>query len=289
MTYLAHVINMICFYALLGTSLNLAVGYGGLLSLCQAAFYGFGAYATALIMMRSGYSLFQALPLAMVLTMAFAFIAGTLLTRLRGDSFVLATLAVQLIVSSVLYNWTDVTHGPYGVSLPRVISVADTALDVPEGYAIVTITLTTVTLLMVWRIVNSPFGRSLRAVRDDERSASALGLQADRFRLTAFAASGGLAAIPGSLYLGYTTYIDPTSFHLSESIVILTVVILGGAGSFWGPMIGALIVVLAPEGLRFLPLSSAATANLRQILYGCLLIGLMRYRRQGVIGEYDFE
>jgi branched-chain amino acid transport system permease protein len=289
MTYLAHLLNMTCLYVLLGTSLNLAVGYGGLLSLCQAAFYGFGAYATALIMIGRGYSFFLAVPLAIALTMIFAIVVGALLTRLRNDSFVLATLAVQSIVSAVLYNWINVTRGPYGISLPQSVTVAGTVLDVPERYALMTIVLTAVTLLMVWRMVNSPFGRSLRAVRDDEQSASALGLQVDRFRSTAFAASGGLAAIPGSLFLGYMTYIDPTSFPLGESIVILTVVILGGAGSFWGPLIGALIVVLAPEALRFLPLSSAATANLRQILYGCLLIGLMRYRRQGVIGEYDFE
>ena len=141
----------------------------------------------------------------------------------------------------------------------------------------------------VYRITSSPFGRVLHAIREDEVFVRAHGKNTLYFKVVAFAVSAALASMAGSLYAHYITYIDPTSFTVMESILIISMVIIGGAGSLWGPLIGAVVLVTLPEALRFVGLPSAVAANLRQIIYGSLLVIMMMFRPRGLMGKYGFN
>lgn len=289
MTYLWHILITVNLYAVLASSLNLAVGYTGLSSMCHAAFYGIGAYVATLLMIEAGLGFFPSLGLAVIATAALSLIIAVPALRLRGDYFVLATLSFQIIVVSALYNWVDLTRGLNGIPGIPVPSVLGLEFDTPLRYFGFSSALAAATLFVIWLLVHSPFGRLLRAIREDEAAAAALGKNVPRIKATVFAIAAAAAAVPGALFAGYVRYIDPTTFTLTESIFILSVVVIGGAGSFWGPVAGAVLMILLPEALRFLDLSYATAANLRQIIYGLLLIILMRLRPQGLMGEYKFE
>lgn len=289
MNYLWHVLVMINLYALLAASLDLTVGYTGLLALCHAAFYGIGAYATTLLMMKGGLGFLPALLVAVAVAVAQSYAIGTPSLRLRGDYFVLATLGFQVIVFTVLYNWISLTRGPYGIPGIPVPSVFGFRVSTPLHYFFFSAMVCGLCLWIIGRIKCSPFGRLLRAIRDDEIAAAALGLNVPRCKMQAFATSAAFASISGALFAGYMRYIDPTSFTLSEAIFILSIVVIGGAGSFWGPILGAAFMVVLPEALRFLRMPDAVAANMRQVIYGLLLVLLMRYRPQGLLGEYEFK
>ena len=289
MRYLWHILVMINIYTALASSLNLAAGYTGLLSLCHAAFYGIGAYATTLLVMKAGLGFLPALFIAMLLTAALSLIIAIPSLHLHGDYFVLATLSFQIIVFSILYNWTDLTQGPFGISgipAPRVLGLE---FDSVFLYFLFSTLLVLASLSAMWLLVASPFGRLLRAVRDDEVAAASLGKNVPRIKATAFAVAAAFAAVPGALFAGYVRYIDPTSFTLTEAIFILSIVVIGGAGDFRGPILGAVLLVTLPEVLRFLHVSDSVAANLRQIIYGLLLIVLMRIRPKGLVGDYEFD
>lgn len=289
MNYLFHILTMISIYAVLGLSLNLVLGFGGMLSLCHAAFYGIGAYAFALLMMHAGFPFLVAMPVAVVAAGIAALLIGAVALRLRGDFFVLATLGFQTIIFVVLYNWVDFTRGPYGIpGIPRP-EMLNFSFDAPWAMFLLA---ASVALLVWWICLNLarwPFGRSLQAVRDDALAAQSLGKNPLFFTLTAFSFGGGLAALAGGLFAAYASYIDPTSFMLEESVFILCVVVIGGAGNLQGPLVGAVVLVLLPEILRFVGLPDAIAANLRQIIYGLLLVLVMRFRPQGIAGKYAFD
>jgi branched-chain amino acid transport system permease protein len=280
---------MIAIYTILGLSLNLVVGYGGMLSLCHAAFYGIGAYAYSLLLMKAEWPFLPAVGAAITITAIVAFLFGAVALRLRGDFFILATLGFQTIAFAVLYNWTDLTRGPYGIAgIPRPRFFG---LQFESAWA--NFLLTAAVAVLVWwimrRLTGQPFGRTLQAVRDDEVAAQSVGKDSIAFKRSAFAISGALAAVAGVLFSGYLSYIDPTCFTLDESVFVLCVVVIGGAGTLRGPVLGACILVLLPELLRFVGLPDAVAANLRQIIYGLLLILMMRFRPQGIAGRYAFD
>lgn len=289
MNYLWHILVLINIYAILAASLDLVVGYTGLLSLCHASFYGIGAYACTLAMMRLGWGFLPAMLFAIPIASAASYVIGLPSLRLRGDYFVLATLGFQMIVFALLYNWIGLTNGPYGIPgipVPRVFGIQVNSVF---GFFVLSGCIALICLVLLWKLTHSPFGLVLKAVRDDEIAAAALGKNVPRVKMLAFAISGGLAAIPGALFAGYMRYIDPTSFTLMESIFILSIVVIGGAGRFWGAILGAAFLVLLPEALRFLQVPAAIAPNLRQIIYGVVIVLLMRFRPQGFIGEYKFN
>lgn len=289
MNYLWHILVMINIYTILALSLNLVAGYTGLLSLCHAAFYGIGAYATTLLMMKAGWGFFPSLIVAILLTAALSLIIAVPSLRLKGDYFVLATLGFQIIVFVILYNWVSLTRGPYGIPGIPIPKVFGAEVNTVFRYFLFSGFFALLCGLLLWMLKTSPFGRVLRAIREDEVAAAALGKNVPLFKVAAFAIAAAFAAVPGALFAGYMRYIDPTSFTLMESVFIISIVIIGGAGNFVGPIAGAVFMVLLPEALRFLHIPDAIAANMRQIIYGLLLIILMRYRPQGLFGEYGFE
>lgn len=289
MSYILHLLILLSIYSVLSLSLNLLVGYTGLFSLAHAAFYGIGAYITTLLMVKAGWGFFPALVVAILGAILLSLIVAIPSLRLRGDYFVLATLGFQTIIFYILYNWVGLTNGPYGIpGIPRP-KFLGFEINSIFAYSVFSIFLSGICLLLLWRICMSPFGRTLKAIRDDEIAASALGKNIYRFKALAFALSGAFASVSGALFASYMRYIDPTSFTLMETVFILSAVLIGGAGNIKGPIIGTMFVILLPEVLRFLQIPDTIAPNVRQILYGLLILILMRLRPQGLGGEYKLQ
>jgi len=289
MNYVFHILTMICFYIILGLSLNLLVGYGGMFSLCHAAFYGLGAYGSTFLMLNAGWSFIPSLLVGVIVVGVIAYLIAIPSTRFHGDFFILATMGFQIIIFSILYNWSELTKGSYGISgIPRA-SFWGLKISSPPAIFAVAFVLAVMVWLITLRLTRSPYGRALQAVRDDETAALALGKNVRRFKRSTFCIAGALAATAGVLFASYSSYIDPTSFMLDESVFILCVVIIGGAGNLRGPITGAVVLVFLPEFLRFLQIPDAVAANMRQVIYGFLLVLIMRFRPRGLLGSYSFD
>lgn len=289
MRYLLHIANIMFIYAILALSLNLLVGYTGLTSLCHAAFFGLGAYIAALLAVMNDTPFFGAAGLAIIGTVILSFLISIPSLRLRGDYFVLASLAFQTIVFSVLYNWEEVTFGPFGIANIPAPSLFGWRLIRPGSYLILSGAAAIGSAFLLHWLGRSPFGRVLKAIRDDEIAAASLGKNTERFKIVAFAIAAGFAALAGALFAGYLRYIDPTSFGLTESVFILSLIIVGGSGNTMGPLIGTFILLLVPEFLRSLGIPESIAPNLRLVIYSLLIVIVMRFRPQGLAGEYQYQ
>jgi branched-chain amino acid transport system permease protein len=287
--YLLHILILIGIYVIAGVSLNLVCGYTGLLSIAHAAFYGVGAYAAALLGLRFHTPFAVSLAAGIVSAMILGVIVGAPSLRLHEDYFVIATFGFQVITYSVMNNWVSFTGGPLGLpGIPQPV-VFGMRISSHWGFLALTWALAALVFVFARTLVRSPFGRVLRAVREDEVLAQSLGKDVARQKMTIFVVGAGLAAIAGCIYAWYITFIDPTSFTVQESIFMLAIVILGGPGNLWGSVLGAVFLVSVPEMLRFVGMPSSIAANMRQILYGLALVLLMMFRPQGLIGEYELR
>jgi branched-chain amino acid transport system permease protein len=288
MNYILHIIILASIYTSLAVSLDLLAGHAGILSIAQAAFCGLGAYTSALLALRFGISFWGGVLGGIVTATLFSYLVSLPSIRLRGDYLIIATFAFQVILFNVLNNWIELTRGPLGITdIPQPV-ILGLAVQSQAGFVPLAAALAGFTYFVVWRLAKSPFGRVLHAMREDQVLIQSFRKDANRFKVTAFAVSAALAAIAGSLYAHYITYIDPTSFTVMESILILSMVIIGGPGSPWGPLVGAVVLVTLPEALRFIGLPSSVAANLRQIFYGTLLVTMMMFRPRGLVGRYGF-
>jgi len=288
MDYFLHILILICIYIILASSLNLISGYTGLLSISHAAFYGIGAYVAALMSLRLESNFLLNILCAIIISGIFGAIVGFPSLRIRDDYFVIATFAFQIITFSILNNLTSFTGGPMGLpGIPQPV-LFGLKISSHEQFLLLVGFFTVCVFLICRRIVISPFGRVLKTIREDEVFAAASGKNVAFYKVMIFVIGAGMAAIAGSMYAYYISFIDPTSFTVMESIFIISIVIIGGAGSLWGPVVGAIVLVALPEVLRFLGMPSSIAANMRQIIYGALLVVFMMWRPQGFMGEYSF-
>lgn len=289
MGYVLHLITLIAIYVPMAVSLNLVLGYAGLLSVGHVAFCSLGAYATSLLMLRLGWpfplAVFGALLLCLVLGRGI----GALACRLRDDYFVLASLAFLALTYALLHNWVELTNGPYGITeIPRP-SAGGVGADGPWAFAALAVLCAGACVCLMWRIARSPFGRALKAVRDNETAAQALGKKTPVLKAQAFSISGGVAALTGVMYASYMGYVDPTVFDTDLAILALAMVLTGGSGNMMGPVVGTLVVVVVPEALRFFVLPSTAAPQVRQIIFGLALVLMVRLRPSGLCGEYRLQ
>ncbi|OHE77156.1 MAG: branched-chain amino acid ABC transporter permease [Verrucomicrobia bacterium GWF2_62_7] len=256
--------------------------------MAHAAFYGLGAYTSALMAAHWSGGFLVGVLAGMLIAAAVSFIVSLPSLRLHDDYFVIATFGFQMILFSIFNNWMDLTRGPLGIpGIPQPV-IFGCKVDSHWEFLLLSALFACFAYFAVYLLTSSPFGRVLHAIREDEVFAQALGKNTLRFKVTAFAVSAALAAMAGSLYAHYITYIDPTSFTVMESILVISMVIIGGAGSLWGPLVGAVVLVTLPEALRFVGLPSSVAANLRQIIYGALLVVMMMVRPKGLVGRYGF-
>jgi branched-chain amino acid transport system permease protein len=286
MEYLIHIAILVCIYGILGISLNLAAGEAGLISVMHAAFYGICAYAVAFLTLSIGVNFFLAVPLAVIVCGAIAFAIGLVFSRLREVYYVFGTVGFSVIVFSIFLNWDAITRGPLGIpGIPRPSIFGFTLMENIVFLSLAAIFLA-ITFAVSQYVTRSSFGRVLNAIREDEDAIAVFGYPTSTYKLVALILSGSLAGLAGALFATYITFIDPTSFALPESVFILAVVILGGLGSARGVLLGALILVVLPEALRFVGFPSDIAAQMRQLVYGLLLILLMLYRPQGLLGKF---
>lgn len=285
MTYLLHILIIIALYIILVQSLNLIAGYAGLLSIAHAAFYGIGAYVAALLALNMHTNFVLNIICGMLIAAVIGVIVAWPALRIHGDYFAIASFGFQVIIFSVMNNWIGLTSGPMGLpGIPRPMLFGHEISGHWEVLALVWF-FALLTFFICHRLVNSPYGRVLRAIREDEVFAISLGKNVAYFKLTIFAIGASLAAIAGALYAYYITFIDPTSFTVGESIFIVSIVIIGGLANLWGSVIGASVLIAIPELLRFIGISQTYVANIRQILFGLLLVLMMFFRPQGLLGE----
>jgi len=286
MEYLIHLAILFAIYAILGVSLNLVVGYAGLLSVTHAAFYGLGAYTTAILLTSFGANFFISIIFGIILAAIISFLIGTVLSKFKGDYYALGSFGFNIIVFSIFLNWQELTKGSLGIpgiSRPELFGV-----DFSNNFNFLILVLIFLGLIyLVSRfVVNSSFGRVLEAIREDEEAIQVFGYSTLYFKLAIFVISAGMAAIAGSFFASYITFIDPSSFTLMESVFILVIIILGGLANLRGTILGALFLILLPEILRFVGFPTDIAAQMRQVVYGVILILFMLYRPQGLIGEY---
>ena len=288
MDYLIHLATLFSIYAILGLSLNLVVGFTGLLSVTHAAFYGIGAYTTAILLTKFGMNFFVSLIIGMVITAIFAALIGLVLSRFKGDYYALVSFGFNIIVFSVFLNWQALTRGPLGI--PGIAKPSFFGFDFNTNVLFLLLAAGFLLLAWLWSsfITNSSFGRVLKAIREDEKAIQVFGYYTPGYKLTIFVMAGMMAAVAGSLFASYISFIDPSTFTLNESIFILAIIILGGMASHRGSIAGALFLILLPEILRFVGFPSDIAAQMRQVVYGLILVLLMLYRPQGLFGEFRF-
>ena len=289
MNYLLHLLVFYEVYVVVALSLNLLIGYGGLLQVAHAAYFGIGAYTSALVVTKLGVGFLPSLFLSALISGVLSLLVSLPAWRFRGDYFVMVSLAVQVVIYSAIYNWTSLTNGPFGVTdipRPEIFGIIfDTSSDVCAFYSVI-VTLLAMLLAM---LKMSPFGRSLQAMRDDELAARSLGIQTRTLKVQAFLVASAMVGIAGGMYGAYVSYIDPTSFTLDSSILMLSMVIVGGTGNVKGPLIGAAVLVGLPEILRLVAIPDPVAANVRLLAYGLLMVLMMLWRPQGLAGKYRFE
>ena len=283
--YVAHYLVMVGIYTILAVSLNLLMGYAGIFSLAHAAVYGIGAYASALVALKLGLGFWGGLVVAAVAGACAAALVGIPSLRVAGDYYIVASFGLQVVILTVFMNWTDLTNGHAGLAgIPRP-RVFGPVIDNPFKYVALALALAALTYAICHRLTNSAFGRTLRAVREDEIAAQAMGKNVVLIKIVITTISSALGALGGSLYAHYITYINPSSFTLEESIFIASLVILGGTERLAGPVVGAFILLAVPEALKFLAIPDTVAAPMRQILYGTLLILFMFVRPEGILGR----
>ncbi len=290
MNFVLHIIIMINIYVILTLGLNLLVGYSNLLSICHAAFYGIGAYLSVLGLLTLKLTLLPTIIIAIGGTAILAYFIGKVSIRLKGDYFVLVTLGFQMIVFAILYNWVSVTRGPYGITdipHPKLFGIVE--IKGLIGLLILSSVLVFIIVITYYRIIHSPFGRILKGIRDDEIGVSSLGRDVTVFKTHAFVIGSSMAAVSGFLFASYIPYIDPKSFNLDVSIFIVCAVLIGGAGTIKGSIAGAIFVGVLPPLLRFLGMPDSIAANMRQVIYGILLVVFMMFRPKGLWGDYEIQ
>jgi branched-chain amino acid transport system permease protein len=286
MEYFIHLAIMVAIYSILSLSLNLVVGYTGLLSVTQAAFYGIGAYTTAILATSLGVNFFWSIIIGIGVAMAISLFIGLVLSRFKDDYYALASLGFNVITFSILLNWSKLTRGPLGIpGIPRP-AIFGFHFTSNLYFLLLVMTILIVVYLLTYFIVNSSFGRALKGIREHEKALAIFGYNTRIFKMVIFIISAGIAAIAGSIFASYITFIDPSSFTLNESIFILSIVILGGLADLRGSILGAIILILLPEILRFVGFPDDLAANLRQATYGLMLIILMFLKPQGLLGKY---
>ena len=288
MEYLLHILILIGIYSIVTMSLNVITGYTGLLSVAHAGFYGIGAYATALLTLKAGVSFWIAIPAGVAISAVIGYLIAIPSLKTHDDYFVITTFAFQVIIFSVMNNWVSFTGGPLG--LPGIPRPSFFGLPISSHASFLCLVLVVAALVFfaLHLLVDSPFGRVLKAIREDEIFAQSLGKDVMGHKVAVFVISAAIASIGGSLYAVYISYIDPTSFTVMESIFMISIVIIGGAGSLKGSIVGSALLITLPEVLRFIGMPNAIAANMRQIFYGLLLVLFMMFRPRGLLGEYGF-
>jgi branched-chain amino acid transport system permease protein len=300
MTYLLHFLVYLDIFVIVALSLNVTVGYCGILTLAHAGFFAIGAYVYALSVSAFGWGLIPACILAAAVGASLSLLLSLAAWRMRGDFFVLFSLAVQTIIFGVIFNWwspgspigswKNLTNGSFGISGISRPQILGYTFESVASVAGLFTAIACMFILLSRVLLGSPWGRVLKAMRDDELATRSLGKNVRLLKVQALALACAMVAIAGAMYASYVSFIDPSSGALSQSILFLSMIIVGGVGnSFRGPFVGALALLAIPEGLRFLTLPDVVASEIRLLIYGLLLVLMTHFRPSGLAGDYKFD
>lgn len=273
--YAQHVMIIVLLYVTLGSAWNILGGFAGQLSIGHAAFFGVGAYCAAILQSKSAFSPWWAIIIGPAIVVPVALVIGWICFRLRGPYFTLATIAAAEMVRLVALNWRDLTGGAVGVVIRPSVFAGTNKL--PYYYMILVIASGTV-LLCYWISV-SKLGHLLVAIREDQETAESIGVDTTKYKLVGLTISAALTALAGAFYANYFLFVDPTIvLPITLSVEIVLIGIVGGLGTVWGPVLGAVLLKLSSEIFR----KEFQDASL--LIYGLLLIAVILFMPDGLIG-----
>ena len=276
--YVLRILIMSGIFVMLTLSLNLVTGFTGQFCLGWAAFYGIGAYTSALLTMKAGLSFWLAMPLGGFMAALFGLLLGLPTMRLKEIYLAITTLGFGEIIRLIMLNWTDLTRGSMGLPGIPAPSILSYEFSSNQSYYYFILALVLITVAAMRRLIDSRTGRALIAIREDELAAKSMGIDVTAYKMLAFAVGAFFAGLAGSFYAHYTSFIDPHTFSFTESIAILAMAVLGGLGSINGSILGAVILTVVPELLR-------GIAEYRLIVFGLIMMAVMLLRPQGIFGK----
>ena len=280
--YGIHLAILCCIYLILAHSFNVSFGLAGLLNLAHIAAYAIGAYTYSILATDYGWRFLASFLLSGVTAAIFSIFVGAIAARLRGDYFALGSLAFYFVVSALILNWRELTRGVLGIAgVPRP-ELFEIDFYENRNFLLLALGLCGACLACMYFLRVSPFGRLLRAQSENEFAAMALGRDVARARNLSFLVSSAFAGFAGALFASYLNYVDPSSFSLTEMILVLSMVVVGRPGSFWGITFSTIFLVLLPEPLRFLDFPPSALGPLRQIVYSAILVGVVYWRKESL-------
>lgn len=286
--YLLSQMSFIAVYVIVGTGLMLLTGYTGQISLGHAAFFGIGAYATAIVV-GHGLGLIPALLLSGCFAAIAGFIIGLPALRLTGLYLAIATMAFNFIVEEVLVRWESLTRGNFGMYVDSP-TIGSFIFETEKSFYYLALVIVLLSIFAVKNILRSPSGRAMIAIRDSEVAAQSMGISLAKFKTLSFAISACITGIAGSLYAYKMTFINPSSFGIGVSIEFLALVIIGGLGSIHGAVYGAIFVILLPQVIvylaDFMPMLSGAQSSLQSGLYGLMIILFILFEPMGIYGRW---
>ena len=277
--YSITILSFIAIQAIVACGLNVIVGYAGQISLGHAAFFGIGAYASALLTTKGGLTFWMALPLVILLTAFIGLVLGLPSLRLREDFLAITTIGINFIVESI-FLYIPFFGGALGIGGIPSIYFFDTRLR-GGNFLCLCLFFLVFTLLISWRFTKSWAGLACFALREEETAASSMGVSPVRFKLMAFVMGTAMAGLGGALYAHQMRFISATDFGFPLSVMMLSMVVLGGIGTLWGPVLGALILGVLPEIFR--PL-----VDYRMLLNAAILLLMIRFQPGGLLGEGSF-
>lgn len=274
-TYTVRIVNMIGIYIILSTGMNILVGYTGQLSMGQAAFYGIGAYVTALLNTRLGLPFLVTFPCSIVITAIFGLILAIPALKLKGGYLALLTIGFGEVIRLILVNWVDLTKGPSGITGIQTISLFGYEINSSVQWYYVILLLVVIGLAYQKMVMASRSGRAFIAIREDDKAAELAGINITRYKIIAFVTSAVYCSVAGVIYAQMTGYVSPDTFTSNDSNIILWTVIIGGMGTQFGPVVGGTIMVILPELLR-------SMGSMRMVIFGVLLMIVIIFYPSGM-------
>ena len=279
--YLTYILTSVALFAIMAASFNLLLGYTGLINLGHSGLFLIGAYTTVLLHIKLGVPLWIGTLSAMIASAAAGGFLSILTRRSKGDAVGVMTLWFLIALMTIALNWNALTRGALGIA-----GIARPALFTsPEIFFLLTAALCAIVYAFLWKVMRSPFGRVLGAVRDDELACATLGKNVFKIRVIAFMLAGALAGLGGTLFAFLYRFIDPPSFYITQLTTILTIVCVGGLATLTGTFLGAALIIILPEALRFLPLNPEILGAIRQILFSALILIVVLARPKGILGK----
>lgn len=278
--YLIQLLTLISIYTIVIISLNLTIGFTGLINLGHMVFFGIGAYASAILTLH-GIPWYFAIFAAGAIASVFGIIIAGITTRLKGDYLAMVTLGLVFIAIAVSRNWIELTRGALGLpGIPKIFANN-------FHYMLFTFGIAALCIFIFHKIIKSEAGKIFQAIRDDETAAAILGKNTYFYKVLSMGISTFFAGIAGSLFVHHINYVDPTIFDLEFFVLILTMLIAGGLGSLLGSVIGVLIISISAELLRFVVVNPSIVGAFREMLFAVVLLIILLFRPRGILGRVD--